>query len=189
MKVITRAEIFDNFDFFVNEIASGKVFVYPTDTIYGIGCNARIHDSVLSILEAKQRSSKPMSVIAPNLEWVEANCRVNNFIRSYLKKLPGPYTFVLLLKNKSAVDSSVNNNLDSLGIRMIDSWFQDLVSKSMCPFVTTSVNISSLDPITKISDIPSSMECFIDYAVDDGALSNPSSSVIDLTEETKKVLR
>ena len=50
---------------FIEEVKAGKVFIYPTDTLYGLGCDATNPDSVMRIREIKKRSTLPFSVIVP----------------------------------------------------------------------------------------------------------------------------
>ena len=58
-------------------LQEGKIFIYPTDTIYGLGCNALDVCAVERIKKIKGRDKdKPMSVIAPSLEWINENCVV-----------------------------------------------------------------------------------------------------------------
>ena len=80
----------------IENILNGKIFIYPTDTLYGIGCNAMNKASVEKIREIKGRDKKPFSVIAPNIFWIKDNLIVDCDLEKYL---PGPYTVILKKKD------------------------------------------------------------------------------------------
>lgn len=82
MQFLSKEDVLKNKQSYIEEMTSGKIFIYPTDTIYGIGCNARLSESVKKIRQIKQRTTNPLSVIAPNREWIDANCRVNEQARA-----------------------------------------------------------------------------------------------------------
>jgi len=120
-------------------IEAGKIFIYPTDTIYGIGCNALNEEAVNKIREIKNRDKeKPLSIIAPSIEWISENFIIT--LAEISKYLPGPYT--LLLKKKDPNFMNYISNNDRIGIRVPDSKFTEKIQESGFPFVTTSVNIS-----------------------------------------------
>ena len=96
--IIDEDYIIKNKDAIIKEIIAGKIFIYPTDTIYGIGCDASNENSVAKIRILKQRETKPFSVIVPDLAWIKDNCLINEDIEKHLEKLPGAYTFFLNLK-------------------------------------------------------------------------------------------
>ncbi len=100
MQVITPAETKIRKSEIKNMVLKGDVFIHPTDTIYGLGCDATNEQSVKKIREVKQRPTTPFSVIAPSKEWIEANCVITKEAKSWLKKLPGPFTFILKKKNR-----------------------------------------------------------------------------------------
>ena len=160
-----------------------KVFIYPTDTIYGIGCNALKKDMVLRIREIKKRDSKPFSVIAPNKRWIYDNLVVNN--KEYIKKLPGAYTFILEMKKKCVV-KEVNNSMKTLGVRMPRHSFMKYIS---VPFVTTSVNYSGKNYVNDIRKIPRGIREKVDYIVDGGILYNKPSTLIDLRSNMPKIIK
>ena len=162
---------------FAEDIKHGAVFIYPTDTIYGLGCDATNGESVKKIKELKYRDKdKPMSIIAPSVDWIKEHCEVDDELIE--KYLPGPYT--LFLKKKDAdfmKDVSAN---DVLGIRIPDCEFMKLVEKSGVPFITTSVNFAGEPFAVKISDIDSKILDAAEIVIGVGELDGrPSTLVID----------
>ncbi len=75
MQLLTKEELNERKEEIIEKILNGAIFIYPTDTIYGLGCNAMIDDSVKRIREWKNRET-PFSVIVPNKKWIEENCEV-----------------------------------------------------------------------------------------------------------------
>ena len=74
MKVLSAAFAKENKDFIVSEMKAGKIFIYPTDTVYGIGCDSTNDTAVAKIHEIKRRENKPLLVIIPNINWIEEHC-------------------------------------------------------------------------------------------------------------------
>jgi L-threonylcarbamoyladenylate synthase len=159
-----------------DDIKKGKIFIYPTDTIYGIGCNAENIDAVNKIKEIKNRDKdKPLSVIVPSFNWINKNLIVDVDLEKYL---PGPYTIILKKKNKEFLKHV--SSTDSLGIRMPDNEFAREIQKSGVPFITTSVNLSGEPHLTKISDLKKEIKEKVDFIIDAGELSgNPSALIIN----------
>jgi len=110
----------------VDAMIMGKIFIYPTDTIYGIGCNAMDSDVVERIRNLK-RSTNPFSVIAPSKGWVKERLFVNH--PEFLVRLPGPYTLVFKKRNPDFL-SHVSDS-DSLGIRIPKHPFSELVYEAV----------------------------------------------------------
>ncbi len=187
MKVVKLGDIIRNDKTrkrIVEAMITGKIFIYPTDTIYGIGCNAMDSDVVKRIRELK-KSYQPFSIIAPSKGWVKEKLFVKH--PEFLKRLPGPYTFVFKKRNPDFLSSV--SDLDSLGIRIPKHVFSELVYEAGVPFVTTSVNLSGGKLVTKPEELPDEMKNATDFLVDVGVLNNPPSKVIDLTSEEPKVIR
>lgn len=167
---------------------SGKIFVYPTDTIYGIGCNALKTSRVKKIREIKNRDAKPFSVIAPSKEWIRENCVIDSCGEKWLNKLPGAYTFIFELKEE-AVSSAVIGKRDNLGIRIPNNWFASIIEETGIPFVTTSVNISGEKHIESVDELNENIFKEIDYVVDDGELRGNPSTVVLLINGEEKIIR
>lgn len=160
------------------EILAGKIFIYPTDTLYGIGCDATNEKSVEKIKEIKTRDKdKPLSVIAPNTNWILKNFQVN--LEELKKYLPGPYT--LLLKKKDTNFLSWISSNDRIGIRIPANKFTKQIQKANVPFVTTSVNLSGEPFALKLEDIRQEILDKVDFIInsDEELSGKPSTLIID----------
>lgn len=166
----------------VSRIQQGAVFVYPTDTIYGVGCDAGNPKAVQRIRDIKN-TDHPFSVIAPSNEWVAKNLVVNH--PEYLRKLPGPFTLIFKKKNPSFLVGASSG--DSLGIRIPDHMLTWLFQKTGMPIVTTSINQSGKPFNINPDEIKAKFD--IDFLIDAGPLIGTPSSVIDLTGDEPRVLR
>jgi len=171
----------------IKNIKEGKLFIYPTDTIYGIGCNATNIASVNKIKTIKSRDKdKPLSIIAPSIKWIKENCIIDKGL-DINKYFPGPYTIILKKKNKDFlfwVSSS-----DSLGIRIPNSDFTRQIQKSGLPFITTSVNLSG-EPFAKsINEIKQEIKNKVDIIIkaqDESKLSGIPSRLIIGGKEVRR---
>ncbi len=168
----------------VEAMVTGKILIYPTDTIYGIGCNAMDSDVVDRIRKVKG-SEHPFSIIAPSKGWIKQMLYVNH--PDFLKRLPGHYTLVFKKRNPDFL-SSVSGS-ESLGIRIPKHIVSEMVNEAAVPFVTTSANISGQEVIKSPGDLPNQIREIADFLIDAGELKNPPSKVIDLTSDEPKVLR
>ncbi|OIO41359.1 threonylcarbamoyl-AMP synthase [Candidatus Pacearchaeota archaeon CG_4_9_14_3_um_filter_31_7] len=183
--IIKLKEALENEKEIIKKIREGSIFIYPTDTIYGIGCDATNDASVSKIRKLKKRDDKPFSVIVPDKKWILKNCKVSKKFKSYIEKLPGPFTFIFELKKK-AVSEQVNKHSSTIGVRIPDHEFIKTIQKSKKPFVTTSVNITGQEPITEISNLPPKFKKLI--IIDDGKLNKKPSLLIDLTGNIAKII-
>jgi len=178
MKIIRKENIGS---WILRRIRKGAIFIYPTDTIYGIGCNAMNFDSVERICNIKERYNKPFSVIAPSKKWIAENCEVND--KKILDNLPGAYTLVLKLRNKKCISKNVNNNLNTLGVRIPDHWIKNIVEKLNIPIITTSVNKTSKKFMTSLNDMDKNIFNKIDFIIYNGEIRGIPSQIIDLSKE------
>jgi L-threonylcarbamoyladenylate synthase len=179
MIILNKEETLERKEEIISAIKAGKIFIYPTDTIYGMGCDATNEEAVKKLREIKNREGKPFSVIAPSKEWIIENYKISEL--GLLDILPGPYTIILNNNNENVVADNVF--IDALpGVRIPDNWFAEFVSKSSLPFVTTSVNISGEKNMEKLEDIPSEISEKVDYCIYDGPIFGKQSTRIDLTK-------
>jgi L-threonylcarbamoyladenylate synthase len=189
MEILTKDEFFVNFEDIKGNIEDGAVFIHPTDTIYGIGCDATNKEAVKKIRDLKDRHESPFSVIAPDKEWILKNCHINGHGKDWINKLPGPYTLILKLKNKDCVAANVNFNFETLGVRIPEHWIASAVEKHGKPVVTTSANKSGEDFMTSIDDLHESIKDRIDFIVYEEEKHGRPSTIVDLTKDKPVIIK
>jgi tRNA threonylcarbamoyl adenosine modification protein (Sua5/YciO/YrdC/YwlC family) len=172
-------------------IRAGRIFIYPTDTVYGIGCDAANESSVNRINAAKSRPpGKTFSFIAPSLEWIRKNTTVSEVNFGLMKAmLPGPYTFIIRVKRGGEVPKTVVSAEGTVGVRIPRHRFADFVRGLGVLFIATSVNVSGDEPATSLEAVPEKIKASADAAVDAGVLDDNPSRVFDCTTDNVKVLR
>ena len=151
-------------------IKDGKLVLFPTETVYGIGANGLDDTAVKSIFVAKGRAQdnplilhisnlNMLDMIADNITELEKNI-IKNFF-------PGPIT--IILKKKDCVPDSVSAGLDTVGVRMpANKIAHDLIELAGTPIAAPSANISGKPSGTNIQDIFNELNDKVDYILDGG---------------------
>lgn len=182
----------------ISNISKGAVAIFPTETVYGIVCDARNNESVSRIYQMKDRSFiKPLSVFVNSVEkihdLVNFDQRFNDLIYG---NMPGKLTIVSRYKGDKGISEKIFGQLYAqkerkLGIRIPDHAILDLFLKNIdFPVASTSANISGENAIVSIKDIPEKIKNSIDIMVeyDDGCDGEPSD-VVDISDEKMVFLR
>ena len=188
MEIVTKEEFLLEKIKYFRLISQGSVFIYPTDTIYGIGCDATNEQAVQRVRSAKQRSEMPFSVIAPSRRWVLENCQLSLEGEKWLGRLPGPYTLIFRLKNKSAIAAAVNLGGNTLGIRMPEHWIRGVVAELELPIISTSANITGEPYMTSIEDLDDSIRQKVDFIIYEGEKEGRPSTIVKLFEKEVEVV-
>lgn len=174
----------------VESLARGAVISYPTDTVYGIGCDIFSKSGIERIYQLKDRSrKKPLSFICSDLKDISRYAQVpDTAYRIMRKHLPGPYTFIL--EATKEVPRIMMSKRRTVGIRVPDNPIcLALVRELMHPIITTSANVSDMSPICDPREIDQQLGKVLDLVIDGGALPNVPSTVIDLSGEIPYVVR
>ena len=203
MKKVSQDYFFDNLDFFVQEAKKGKIFVYPTDTIYWIWW---IFDLTLQkVYEIKQRpKNKKVSVIVPsknsNLKETIKNTPLNlnvdiNKLVEVLQNIWDQWKwFTIVWKMKEDYFNSLASETKkiyqdkTLWVRILNSKFQLFVNKLSLPFITTSANLSGESVITNIDELPLAILEKVDYVIDWWKLPWDPSIIVDITSWDIKLI-
>ncbi|MBN1176016.1 Sua5/YciO/YrdC/YwlC family protein [Candidatus Woesearchaeota archaeon] len=189
--ILTKQDVLDNINLFKQTI-----FVYPTDSIYGIGCDATNYDIISKLRTIKHRDEKPFSIIAPSIDWVKEHFVLNEIELEIVNQFGNwidvdgvlkPFTILLTPKDINFLPENLTFGLSKVGVRIPKHWISDIVSKIGFPIVTTSVNVSGKVHMTSTDDIDKDIDEKLDFIIDDGML-NGSPSTILTVDENKKIV-
>lgn len=183
------------------DLLNGAVMLYPTDTVYAIGCDINAKAAVQRVRQIKQLSNdKPLTFLCPSLSNIAQYARVTDPAYKIMRKLiPGPYTF--LLPSTKLVPKLVQNpKRKTTGIRVPDHPVcQALLDSLASPIVSTSAHFSdeeSAQGWSKRQKALSPAELFdnfdkqVDVIIDNGQdLSYEVSTILDLCQDQPTVVR
>ncbi|MDD2412571.1 MAG: L-threonylcarbamoyladenylate synthase [Bacteroidales bacterium] len=175
-------------------LKDGGVIIYPTDTIYGIGCDILNHKSVERITEIMNiKKDKTMfSFICSDLSHLSDYSKpLNNTIFKIMKSvLPGPYTFILNASNK--VPKLLSSKKKTVGIRVPDNnIIREIVRELGNPILSKS--IKDEDQIIEYTTDPELINerygDLVDIVIDGGFGDNEPSTILDCTGDEIEIIR
>jgi tRNA threonylcarbamoyl adenosine modification protein (Sua5/YciO/YrdC/YwlC family) len=164
------------------------VVVYPTDTGYSIGCALHSEKATDRITQIQLRPvDKPYTVMCSDLEMVRQYAVVDEFAEFFIKQhLPGPYTFILRATDK--VPPLAGMKRESVGIRIPEhETTLELIRALKSPFLSSTVRMES-GPVDPLS-IARWYHGKVDGIVDGGSIAPRITSVVDLSENSVRVIR
>ncbi|MFT4297937.1 MAG: L-threonylcarbamoyladenylate synthase [Candidatus Woesearchaeota archaeon] len=183
----TKVEVELKKDVVYDKILNGSIFIHPTDTIYGLGCDATSQKSVQKLREIKQENSRAFPIIAPTKTWIRENCVVDKKTIEWLTKLPGPYTLILKLKNSKAIAPEVNNGMDTIAVRIPDHWIHNFCEEFGKPIITTAANKVGENFMVSLETLSTDIKGKIDFIIYEGEKNGSPSSIIDLTQDKENI--
>jgi tRNA threonylcarbamoyl adenosine modification protein (Sua5/YciO/YrdC/YwlC family) len=178
----------------VDVLRGGGIVIYPTDTIYGIGCDLMHRKAVerlCKILEIKPQKLD-LSFICSDLSHISEYIRqIDTHVFKILKKaLPGPFTFIL--ESSSKVPKILDVNKKTVGIRIPDHHVpQKIVETLGNPLITSSIkdDDSIKEYTTDPEEIYEDFKHTVDIIIDSGAGGNIPSTVVDCTGSEIQIIR
>lgn len=165
-----------------------KVIIFPTDTVYGIGCKIYDIESINRIYEIKKRpKEKPLACLCASLDQINEIAVVDDVARKLIQKfLPGALT--VILEAKEYVFSKIGYK--TIGVRIPNSHIALEILKENGPMLTTSVNESGFVPLNEYDDIVKEYGLVVDkiYQTDKESI-NLASTVVLVKNNEVKILR
>ncbi|MEJ2196746.1 MAG: L-threonylcarbamoyladenylate synthase [Ignavibacteriaceae bacterium] len=174
----------------VEVLKRGGIIIYPTDTVYGIGCdifNKTALDKVRTI--KNEPDIKLLSFICPNLKNISKYAKVSDYAYRKMKYLlPGPYTFILPAAKQ--VPKKLWTKRNTVGIRIPDhNVALKIVEELGNPIVSTSVTDRKGNVLIDPIEIRSIFNNQVDLMLASGNLIGEPSTVIDLSDDEPEVIR
>ena len=174
----------------VEILKQGGAIIYPTDTVYGIGCDIFNKDALERIFAIKNdNNSKLFSFVCSDLKDISKYAKVSDYAYKSMKHLlPGPYTFILPAAKQ--VPKKLWSKRKTVGIRVPNnSVTLKLVELLGNPIISTSTTNRKGEVLYDPFDIKNIFNSQVDIMLSMGNLPGSPSSVIDLSEEMPEVIR
>ena len=173
-----------------NQIKNGKLVVFPTETVYGIGADAFNEKACKEIFKVKNRAAdNPLIVHVCSFDQLKEVAVVSNNLIAILKRLwPGPVTFIF--KNNS-MPKAVTAGLPTVAVRMPSNKIAlELIKKSRVPIAAPSANISTFPSATEAKHAIADFLGKVAVIIDGGkAKFGLESTVIDISKKPYRLLR
>ncbi len=171
-------------------LRSGGVIVYPTDTVYGLGCDIHSKKALETVRRIKRLDNKThLSFVFSDLKTIANYAQVTDRAYKVLRRyLPGPYTFIL--KATKLVPRIVLTKRNEVGIRIPDNKIsQALVAEMGNPILSSSVRMPDEQLLDDPREIDRIYKGQVDLVIDGGVFLPEPSSVISLLDDEPVILR
>jgi L-threonylcarbamoyladenylate synthase len=171
-------------------VRKGGLVIFPTETVYGLGCDPLIVKAVKRLAQVKGNRLKPLPVLAATISDVEKAAFFGQTARQLATKLwPGSLT--LVLSKKPSFPEVVTFGLDSVGLRIPNNDVAlDLIRWSGGLLIGSSANKSGESPPRAVCELSNELKEKVDVILDGGnTFEGVPSTVVDLTSATPKILR
>ncbi len=192
---ITQGQI----NLIIDYLKRGQVLAYPTDTVYGLGCDALNAEAIKRINKIKgEKRAKPLLILISDFEMLKKYCFLNLEQMDYLEKIwpaspaggPGPIT--VILKRRPNLPTELTGGLNSIGIRLPDNDFLIRIINGVgLPIVSTSLNKKGEKTLSDVQNLEKNFKYLPDLIIDAGECKRSKPSrLVDLRDINNiKVLR
>jgi len=181
----------EKIDLIAGYLKSGKVIVYPTDTVYGLGCDARNAEAIKKINKIKgEKGNKPLIALISDFLMLRQYCFINQESEKYLKAVwPGKVT--VILKRRPILPDELTGGRNSLAVRLPKNDFLiKIISEAGLPIVSTSLNKKGEKPLSEVKNLEKYFKYLPDLAIDAGTLKGKPSRIVDLRDiKNIKIIR
>jgi tRNA threonylcarbamoyl adenosine modification protein (Sua5/YciO/YrdC/YwlC family) len=184
----------DRINKIVQALRNGAIMLYPTDTVYAIGCDLSVKSAIEKVRNLKRLSSdKPLTFLSPSLSKIASYALVSDGAYRVMKRLiPGPYTFILPA-TKLVPKLVMNPKRKTTGIRVPDHPISQALLEALGnPIISTSAHLpDQMEDFVDLHSLFDALESQVDLIIDDGSITpmGITSSIIDFTTDTPTLVR
>jgi tRNA threonylcarbamoyl adenosine modification protein (Sua5/YciO/YrdC/YwlC family) len=178
----------------VDVLEAGGIIIYPTDTVYAMGCDIKANKSIEKIAQFKGLNpvNPDMSLIFHDMSQLSEYTviRDNSLFKLLKRNLPGPFTFIVQANNQ--IPKLFKNKKKTVGIRIPDNNIVlELVKELGRPIITTSVHDPDIliEYTTDPELIYEKYRDFVEIVIDGGCGKNEASTIVDCTSDDIKIIR
>lgn len=171
-------------------LRDGGIIIYPTDTVYGLGCDLSNKRGIEKIYDLKRRNRKqPLSFVCSDLKHISEYAKVTDYAYKTMKRLlPGAYTFIL--EASRLVPKIILPKRSTTGIRVPDNQIcLALVRELGQPIISTSVKTENGETLGDPAMIKEYFSKTVDLIIDGGIIVPEPSSVISLVDDNIEIIR
>ena len=173
-------------------ILSGGVVLFPTDTVFGIACNAFDDGAAERIYQIKGRpSKKPLPVLISDYADLVELTETPSLLEGRLIKAFWPGALTIVLEKKKDLDYRVFSGLDTVAVRMPDSEVvRALIREAGVPLATTSANLAGRPTGLSLEEIDSEVLDSVDFVLESSSkLSGEASTIVRVVDGRIEILR
>ena len=172
------------------DLEMGQIMVFPTDTLYAIGCdalNVKAIDRICALKRINPEKSN-LSIICSDISMAAEYCRIENFGYKLLKECtPGPYTF--LFRASSSLPKAFKGR-KVVGIRIPDNKTdREIAARLGHPILTTSIQFEDDDYAINTGLIAENYDDKVDFFIEGNDGSTEYSTIIDCTGNHPEIIR
>jgi len=178
----------------VDILEVGGIIIYPTDTVYAMGCDIKANKSIEKIAQLKglNPENPDLSLIFYDMSQLSEYTviRDNTIFKLLKRNLPGPFTFIVRANNQ--IPKMFKNKKKTIGIRIPDSSIVlEIVKELGRPIITTSIHDQDevIEYTTDPELIHEKYRDFADIVVDGGYGKNEASTIVDCTGDEPEIIR
>ena len=191
-----RSKIENNIEEAAAHFKRGDIVIFPTDTIYGIGCIVSNEDSIKRLYKIrKTKLSKPTLILVNEMRMAKEYGYISKKAESVLQRFwPGPLTVIVKARKKET--KIIQGDTDKIAIRIPHfSLISGIINKVLEPIIAPSANFPEKIPPASFKEIDKRIMSLVNYSIDLGKLPGKEkmvgieSTIIDLSEKPYRLVR